>query len=152
MAPNGLNMLPAALAAHMPLDLVIIALGTNDFKDQYDRLILDIAKDIIHLGEIASINTGVKTIYGPPKVLILCPPPLGFVHPEEPINTMFSKASLEKSQELSGVLAPLVASAGFDFFDTGTILQTSGPDGVHLTAENHKLLGDVMGRLVKKLL
>ena len=34
---NGAKVLPALLASHLPLDLVIIMLGTNDLKTRFDR-------------------------------------------------------------------------------------------------------------------
>src|SRR5271154_5896287 len=34
---NGAKLLPAILASHLPLDLVIIMLGTNDLKARFKR-------------------------------------------------------------------------------------------------------------------
>ncbi len=41
---NGAKLLPAILASHLPLDLVIIMLGTNDLKARFKRTPQSIAK------------------------------------------------------------------------------------------------------------
>lgn len=39
---NGANHLPAALASHFPLDLVVIMLGTNDTESIFQRRTIEI--------------------------------------------------------------------------------------------------------------
>ena len=44
---NGSKYLPASLASHLPLDLVILMLGTNDTKAYFGRTPLDLS--LIHI-------------------------------------------------------------------------------------------------------
>ena len=46
---NGLTTLPAALSANMPVDLVIIMLGTNDLKAGHHRQAKDVAQGLVNL-------------------------------------------------------------------------------------------------------
>ena len=149
---NGLRTLPASIAAQTPLDLVVIALGTNDFKEPFKRSVNGIAEAIMGLGKSAAGNTGVATTYAPPKVLILCPPPLGPLHPEEWAREVFSKNSQDKSKSLAATLAPMVASEGFFFFDAGRVISTEGVDGVHFSEDNHAVLGRAMAKLLPEIL
>ena len=79
---DGSAYLPAAMASHLPLDLVIIMLGTNDLKAMYDRSPFRIALGVGELVDIVqTIDGGVGTDYPDPKVLVLGPPPLGRLAP-----------------------------------------------------------------------
>ena len=74
---DGSAYLPACLASHLPVDLVIIMLGTNDLKPIFNRTPLRIAIGAAHLIDLANtLNGGVGTTYKNPKVLLICPPPL----------------------------------------------------------------------------
>lgn len=149
---NGLTALRATVAAHMPLDLVIIALGTNDLKAYFNRTPDQIAEAILGLARAAAGNTGVGTTYSAAKVLILCPPSLGPLHPEDWVREVFSQTSLDASRALSGVLEPMANAEGFAFFDAGSVMQTEGVDGVHFSTENHATLGDAMADVVRQLI
>ena len=49
---DGAAYLPAAIASHLPLDLVVIMLGTNDLKAMYKRSPLRIA---LGVGELVDL-------------------------------------------------------------------------------------------------
>src|SRR5208283_1988464 len=75
---NGAMILPAILASHLPLDLVIIMLGSNDLKARFNRSASEIAQAVVSLaGLIADCKGGVATVYGSPQVLLVAPPALG---------------------------------------------------------------------------
>ena len=67
---DGSADLPATLATHLPLDLVLIMRGTNDLKDMFDRSAFRIALGCAKLVDIVqNINGGVATDYADPWVL-----------------------------------------------------------------------------------
>ena len=83
---NGAKLLPAIVASHLPLDLVIIMLGTNDLKTRFKRNARRSRWRQLGLARlIEECKGGVATVYPAPKVLLLAPPPLGtsFHNPEE---------------------------------------------------------------------
>ena len=74
---DGSAYLPAAVASHLPLDLVVIMLGTNDLKTKFDRSPEAIALGVRGLIErVRRIDRGAWTEYPAPRVLVLAPPPL----------------------------------------------------------------------------
>ena len=118
---NGAKILPAILASHLPLDLVIIMLGTNDLKTRFNRSAQQIAKAALGLVRlIAECEGGVATIYPAPKVLLVAPPPLGtsFYEPEQ------WAGSHEKSLELGSALRDAAAVANLPFLDAGEVIAT----------------------------
>jgi lysophospholipase L1-like esterase len=146
---NGAKLLPAILASHLPLDLVIIMLGTNDLKTRFKRSAQKIAMAALGLARlIEECEGGVSTIYPTPKVLLLAPPPLGtsFHDPAQ------WAGSHEKSLELGSALRDAAAVANLPFLDAGEFIATDGIDGIHLTPEAHLKLGEAVAKKVSLIL
>jgi lysophospholipase L1-like esterase len=146
---NGAKLLPAILASHLPLDLVVIMLGGNDLKTRFKRSAHEIAMAVIGLaGLIEECKGGVFTVYPAPKVLLVATPPLGarFHDPEQWVG------SHDKSLELGVALRDAAAAAGFPFFDAREVIVTDGIDGIHLTSEAHRKLGEAVAKKVSLVL
>jgi len=74
---DGSAYLQACLASHLPVDLVVIMLGSNDLKPVFNRTPLRIAIGAAQLIDLVNtLNGGVGTSYKNPKVLLICPPAL----------------------------------------------------------------------------
>ena len=145
---DGAAYLPAALASHLPLDWVVILLGSNDMKAMYRRTPLRIALGAARLVDIAqSIGGGVGTPYASPRVLLLCPPPLGRM-------TYFSEVFAEaqvKARALPPMYAAIAQAAGCAFLDCGTVIATDGYDGLHWTAATQRRLGGAVAERLRSL-
>ena len=149
---NGLEYLPAALASHMPLDLVVIMLGTNDTKAAFGLTPLDISLDVMDLVSEVRGNSGVATGYAPAKVLVVSPPPLGEIPEVEWLQAVFPESSIQTSKDLGGVLCPIAEAASTPCLDAASVAAITGVDGVHMTAENHRLLGEAVAAKVLEVL
>ena len=148
---DGSAYLPAALATHLPLDLVVILLGTNDLKKMFDRSPFRIALGVGKLVDIvAQTKGGVGTAYAVPKVLVLCPPPLGALAPPERAERF--AGGLEKSKVLPAHYEAIAKAAGAEFLDVGKLTATDGLDGVHFTAAGHQAIGTGVAEKVKAIL
>jgi lysophospholipase L1-like esterase len=146
---NGAKVLPAILASHLPLDLVIIMLGTNDLKVRFNRSASEIAQAVISLaGVIADCKGGVATVYGSPQVLVVAPPPLGtgFRDPAE------WEGGVKKSLELGSALRDAAAAAKLPFFDAGDVISTDGRDGIHFSVGSQRTLGEAVAEKVLLIL
>jgi lysophospholipase L1-like esterase len=144
---NGSAYLPSAIASHLPLDLVIIMLGTNDTKSYFRRTPYEIAVGMSKLaGQVLTSGGGVGTVYPAPKVLIVSPPPLADL-PDPWFQGMF-EGGREKTVELANQYRSLATFLKVDFFDAGSVISTDGVDGIHFTAENNADLGTALARKV----
>ncbi|UEM24746.1 SGNH/GDSL hydrolase family protein (plasmid) [Skermanella mucosa] len=148
---DGSAYLPAAIASHLPLDLVVIMLGTNDLKKMFNRSPLRIALGVGKLADIVNQSKGgVGTSYPAPRVLILCPPPLGTVAPPERAERF--AGGIEKSKALPAYYEAVAEAAGAGFLDVGTLTATDGVDGIHLTAAAHRAIGNGVADKVRTIL
>jgi lysophospholipase L1-like esterase len=143
---DGAAYLPACLASHLPLDFVVIMLGTNDLKAHFDRSPLRIALGAGRLVDIVQrIHGGIGTPYESPQVLLICPPPLG--------NMVFFAdefaGGLAKSQALPAAYAAVAKAAGALFLDASTVISTDGPDGLHLSAAAQTALGRAVAEILR---
>lgn len=137
------------LDTHAPLDLVIIMIGTNDCKVRYSVTAEDIANGA---GLILDKTLAQVGAFGPngPKVLFVAPPPLGPI--ENGIFSTMFKGNRKKSEDMAAYYKNVAESRGVAFFDAGSVAKGSDIDGLHLSADSHKALGEAMAKEVKKLL
>ena len=148
---DGSAYLSPAIASHLPLDLVVIMLGTNDVKKMFDRSPLRIALGVGKLIDIvAQTKSGVGTSYPAPKVLVLCPPPLGKLAPESRAERF--AGGVEKTKAMPPYYEAIAKAAGAEFLDVGKLTTTDGVDGVHFTAAAHKAIGAGVAEKVKAIL
>jgi lysophospholipase L1-like esterase len=149
---DGSAYLPACLASHLPVDLVIIMLGTNDLKPIFNRTPLRIAIGAAHLIDLVSnLNGGVGTTYKNPKVLLICPPALNPEIEKGPVFGEMFKGGLEKSQKLPELYEAVAKMGGAEFLNAGSVISTDGVDGLHLTAESERKLGIAVAAKVKEM-
>ena len=148
---NGSAYLPSAIASHLPLDLVILMLGTNDAKSFFNRTPYDIAYGMsLLVGQVLGGAGGVGTVYPAPKVLVVAPPPLANV-PNAFLNGMFGGAH-EKSAALGQQYKDMCEFMKVDFLNAAEVISTDGCDGIHFTVENNHALGKVIAEKVQSLL
>lgn len=147
---NGSAYLPSALASHLPLDLVIVMLGTNDTKSFFRRTPYEIANGMAKLlGQIATSAGGVGTPYPAPRALVIAPPPLTPM-PHAWFQGMF-EGGHEKTRELAKHYQALAAFTGASFLNAGDHITTDGVDGIHFTPQNNADLGRAVANKVRAI-
>lgn len=148
---NGAGYLPSCLASHLPLDLVIIMLGTNDTKAYFRREPIDIGVGMsVLLTQVLTSAGGVGTGYPAPQVLVMAPPPLAPM--PHPWFQLIFEGGEQKSAELAKVYGALASFAKVPFFDAGSVISTDGVDGIHFTQANNHDLGVALAEQVRALL
>ena len=150
---DGNAALPAVLGAHLPLDLVVLMLGSNDQKPQFFRNAFRIALGagrLIDTVQRSANMFGTLWLTNPvPRILLVCPPPFGKL--AKSAREMFGGDD-ERAVGLPAAYAHIAAAAGVAFFDAGSVVTSDGVDGVHLTGELQRRLGEAIAPLVRAIL
>lgn len=147
---NGAAYLPAALSSHMPLDLVVIMLGSNDLRKDHNRTAQDIAGGVDELVKIVKKAQWQKnTNFKSPQVLVLAPPKMDLQRSR--YKAMF-EGSLEKSAQFAELFQKVAADNKAEFFDVATVVPfAEAADEIHLTAKNHNDLAHALAPKIKAI-
>lgn len=141
---SGLRYLRPCLDSHKPIDVLVLMLGTNDFKRRFGTEAEDVVFGIDRLlREVAFVLPAPAT----PQIILVCPPPIMVTGI---FTTMYAGAE-QKFAPLPRLLADLAAGRGAVFVDAGTIIRGSLVDGIHLEPDAHGTLGKAIASAVHAL-
>ncbi len=143
----GADALPSCIMSHMPLDLLIVALGCNDLKKRFSVSAFDIAEGAARLIAIARAY-GVSSWGGAPKILLVAPPPIQKL---TDFAEMF-EGGTEKSRLLGQRYGDVAKREGVAFLDAGGVIRCSGLDGIHYEADAHERLGGATAEAARRAL
>ncbi|MEX6507798.1 SGNH/GDSL hydrolase family protein [Jiella sp. M17.18] len=147
---NAVKTLPTALGAHQPLDLVILMLGTNDLKKHTGGgRVFESRQGMERLVEIV-LGFPYQRGYTVPKILIVAPPI--FCETTEPDFALLLGHAVEESQHFRSAFTKVAEEYQCAFFDASEACETTPLDGIHLSAEHTKALGEALIEPVRKLL
>ncbi len=144
---NGKEYLIPCLDSHMPIDLVIILLGTNDLKMRFSVSAYDIANSAGVLVDIVQ-----RSLAGPdgqaPKVLLMAPPSLGKLTE----YAEMLEGATEKAHRFTHHFRRVAAEYNCPLLDTAEVIVSSDIDGVHFEAGEHGKLGLAVAERVREML
>jgi lysophospholipase L1-like esterase len=144
---NGLKALPVCLETHMPLDLVILMLGTNDLKHRFSVTTADVADSIeVLVRTIQRSEAGHGGVA--PAVLVVAPPPMLEV---DWFGEMFAGGAA-KSAGFGDVFREAAKRAGAAFLNAADLVESSTVDGIHLESDGHRVLGTELAKAVEALI
>lgn len=142
---NGLAYLRPCLESHMPVDVVVLFLGTNDVFDRYSLPAADVAYAVALLVRaIQTSETGPGG--GSPKVLVVCPPPFGSDDPDDGFT-----GAAEKTARLGRLFAEVCAERGCELLDLDGVASYSPLDGHHLDTAGHAAVAVAVEQRVRGL-
>jgi lysophospholipase L1-like esterase len=144
---NGKEYLIPCLSSHMPIDLVVILLGTNDLKARFSVPACDVATGAGVLVDIVTkSDTGPSG--GAPAVLLVAPPPIAELGE-------FAEAfegGKEKSLFLSRYFRLVAEERGCALLDAAEVITSSELDGIHLDRAEQRKLGLAIAGRVREML
>jgi lysophospholipase L1-like esterase len=141
---NGRTYFPAALLSHQPLDVVVVMLGSNDFKSCFGRSAADIA-GALH-GYVDDVAMCVTDRDGrTPRILLLSPILLADAITDylDPTGNGFDERSLEASRGLAAEVRRVAEERGVLFADAASVARAGG-DSLHLTLDSHEPLAQLV--------
>ena len=145
---NGLPYFLPCLLSHAPVDVVMVMLGTNDLKTQFDRSAESIAAAVgryVDVVEEVARDRGV-----PPSKLVLVSPVRvddgrpGFA---EQNGDDFDSSAVERSHRLGPEIRRVARLRGVGFADAADVAVV-GADGIHLDVDSHAALARLLGGAV----
>lgn len=141
---NGARTILAVIETHAPMDVVIIMLGTNDFKDQFSISSYDSSRGMLTL--IQMIKGHYALIERGPEILIVTPPIIS----KDAEPTIWRGGYL-RAVDHAYYLEQVANRTGCFHFDANKVVKV-GADGVHLDEAAHIVLGKALAGEVGAIL
>ena len=150
---NGLKDIDVSLLTHMPIDLVILMLGTNDCKEVFGKRPVIIAHGMQRL--IDRVKGG-SYGYGPegncPEILVTAPIRMGEGVFTSWLSPEFDEQSLERDRNLAQYYQQVAENNGVHFLNAGAYIQADAADGIHMNADGHRKMAELMENEVRRIL
>lgn len=143
---DGLGQFGPILASHLPLDLIVLFLGTNDVNSRSDKTANDTAESVYDYKK--AIEWWCDHMAMPLPSLMLVSPPL-ICDVGDPI---FSSESESRSAEFLTAFKAVADELGIDFLDAAAYVSPSNIDGVHLSKTDNRKLGLGLAKKIRAAL
>lgn len=143
---NAYKFVESILHQHMPIDLFIIMLGTNDTKSHFGLSSYEIADNIIQVTNKVNeiLNNNNTQDY---KILVVSPPPLGALFDIDED----AQGAINKSLALGNELKEMVSTYNYGFLDFNGLVEMQAPDYMHLNKETHDDIAEIIYKKVIEL-
>jgi len=146
---DGYKQFPPIFSSHLPIDVLVIFLGTNDTNLKANKSPEQITEDLESYLELVNNSCETMGISKPQHIVFIGTPSIDEVVLKD--SSMFDGASA-KAEKLSRLIESMAEKNGCKFFDASNVVEPSKEDGVHLDAENNIKLGKEIAKFIKELL
>jgi lysophospholipase L1-like esterase len=144
---NGQTYLRPCLESQYPLDIVIVWLGTNDFKAKFDRTPQQVASAILELVDV--IQSVGQTAQNSTSRIVLVSPPV--VREEAlKVGSQFVGAG-EKSRLLAPLIQQVAIQQGCEFVNLADYVEPGEADGIHLELESQAVVAEVIYQAIQDI-
>jgi lysophospholipase L1-like esterase len=143
---SGLDYFYPCLYSHQPLDMIIVMLGTNDFKYLFNAAPHDVFLGLERIIKTAiHFESDLSDMH--PKMFLISP--VHVIVPKAQFIDMFRGAE-DKSRLLAAQVKALSEKYGALYLDAASIIKPSPADGLHFNTASHKLLGKETGKIIRE--
>ncbi|WP_019616985.1 SGNH/GDSL hydrolase family protein [Psychromonas ossibalaenae] len=143
---NGNDDLVPCLQKHQP-DYIVLMLGTNDLKSSFAQSADDISRNTAKLVlKIQQHST--QNIQKAPAICLVAPP---VIYEVGYFGQLFAGGA-QKSKQFARYYALRANELGCEFFDAGSVVNSSSIDGIHWEADQHRKMADQISIKLKAML
>ena len=146
----GIASLAEAAEANAPMDLLVVALGTNELKHMYN-----LSAGMVAWGLGKLVLAAQQSYYGypSPKILIIAPAPIRPDVDQLAIGYNFGPLAYGKSLELAKLYKDIADKHGCGYLDAGSLgLTLNTVDGLHYNRGDHAKVGEAAAAKIREML
>jgi lysophospholipase L1-like esterase len=144
---NGFEAYPEILIKHLPIDILIIFLGGNDFHSQSNKTSKQVTNQLeAYIPSTQKICLDSNT--EPPRRMIFIPSPT--IQGNYLMEDSKFIGAEEKMQDFSKELKEMAERNNVEFFNPNTYVKTSKLDGVHLDEKENIILGKALAKYLQQ--
>lgn len=149
----GMDQILPILESHMPMEALVIMLGSNDLKSKFGLPAPDIAGSLQNM--LKSVRGHLRYYLNNPdlKILIIAPPALGENFASSPFAEFFDADSVvQKSKDISKWFELVAGQFGCEFLDATSQVTAGDVDSLHLSPEGHAKLAELVYQKINSML
>lgn len=149
----GMDQILPILESHMPMEALVIMLGSNDLKSKFGLPAPDIAGSLQNM--LKSVRGHLRYYLNNPdlKILIIAPPALGDNFASSPFAEFFDADSVvQKSKDISKWFELVAGQFGCEFLDATSQVTAGDVDSLHLSPEGHAKLAELVYQKINSML
>lgn len=149
----GMDQILPILESHMPMEALVIMLGSNDLKSKFGLPAPDIAGSLQNMLKSVRGHLGYYLNNPDLKILIIAPPALGDNFASSPFAEFFDADSVvQKSKDISKWFELVAGQFGCEFLDATSQVTAGDVDSLHLSPEGHAKLAELVYQKLKSML
>lgn len=139
---SGNRHLPKVLAKNKEIDILVLAIGTNDLQFCYNATLKNIENGLENL-----IVTAKKYCS---RIIIIPPPILRENILDGYFRIQFDETSISKSKKIGKVYRKLAGIYGCEIFDINEFQKPSEEDGLHYNKIAHNIIAEKLAEFIRK--
>ena len=139
----GIEHMEPIILSQLPLDYLVFMLGTNDTKERYHAAPEEIGMGMENM--IMEANNIFRGKESSCEIILTAPVPMCLADGDD---FSLTALSAEKSRKLAPVYREIAKLHGCHFLDLAEVTDAIGEDGVHLTPEAHRAIGEALAALI----
>jgi lysophospholipase L1-like esterase len=148
---NGLAQFSPIIGSHLPVDLVIVMLGTNDCNALANKTPQEIADGL--RAYPPRITEWCEFLAAPlPQLLIVAPPHIDDAHYDPPAQKIFGPNAPAKAAALPTLYAQTAKELGAHYANAAEVCEPAAGDGIHLNPVANKALAQLLYTRIKEIL
>lgn len=125
------------------IEILILAVGTNDFQFQYKISEETIEKELLELIKIALKNCQ--------KIILIPPVEIQTDILNSYFSIMFDETCIQKTKSISKIYKKLAEINNCEYFNFNDFTKPSKIDGLHYEIESHRLIAQKLAKFIQNI-